>query len=72
MADQPIGQLLDALGVTADLDKADDVVHAAPLDDGMIHEFTTECPCGPTPITVPGGLILSHASLDGRERQEAS
>lgn len=51
---------------------ADDVVHAVPLDDAIVHEFTPECPCGPAPYTTPGGLILSHASLDGREHQEGS
>lgn len=47
-----------------------DVVHATPLDDGIIHEFTPDCPCGPVPQVVPGGVVLVHHSLDGREHQE--
>ncbi|MCX5144630.1 hypothetical protein [Streptomyces sp. NBC_00338] len=49
---------------------ADDVVHVTPLDDDIVHEFTPGCPCGPAPQVVPGGVILVHASLDGREHQE--
>ncbi|WP_405461702.1 hypothetical protein OG786_29545 [Streptomyces sp. NBC_00101] len=48
------------------------VVHATPLDDGIVHEFTHDCPCGPAPQVVPGGVVLVHASLDGREHQEAT
>ena len=49
---------------------AADVVHAVPLDDDIVHEFTPDCPCGPAPYTVPGGAILAHAGLGGREHQE--
>lgn len=49
-----------------------DVVHTVPLDDEIVHEFTPDCPCGPAPVSVPGGTLLSHASLDGREHQERS
>ncbi|MFJ8923838.1 hypothetical protein ACIREK_30725 [Streptomyces sp. NPDC102415] len=51
---------------------AADVVHAVPLDDGIVHEFTHHCPCGPAPQIVPGGVVLVHASLDGREQKETS
>lgn len=50
---------------------APDVVHVTPLDDGIVHEFAPSCPCGPAPHAVPGGVVLAHASLDGRETQEA-
>lgn len=50
---------------------AADIVHTVPLDDEIVHEFAADCPCGPTPVSTPGGTILSHASLDGREHQEA-
>ncbi|MBT3077656.1 MULTISPECIES: hypothetical protein [Streptomyces] len=49
---------------------AADTVHAVPLDDGIVHDFTPGCPCGPAPQAVPGGVVLVHASLDGREHQE--
>ncbi|MFD6490684.1 hypothetical protein [Streptomyces sp. NPDC060188] len=49
---------------------ADDVVHTVPLDDEIVHEFAPDCPCEPTPIGAPGGTILSHSSLDGREHPE--
>ncbi|MEU2996920.1 hypothetical protein [Streptomyces sp. NPDC006863] len=50
---------------------ADDTVHAVPLDDDIVHDFALDCACGPAPQVVPGGVVLVHASLDGREHQEA-
>ncbi|WP_432077845.1 hypothetical protein [Streptomyces sp. YPW6] len=50
---------------------ADNTVHAVPLDDNIVHDFAPDCACGPAPQVVPGGVVLVHASLDGREHQEA-
>jgi hypothetical protein len=51
---------------------ADDTAHAVPLDDLIVHEFTDDCPCGPSPRPVPRsdgsmGWLIVHHSLDGRE-----
>jgi hypothetical protein len=51
---------------------AGDVVHTAPLDDGIVHEFTTECLCGLTVLPVDDGGIVVHHSLDAREGAEQS
>jgi hypothetical protein len=54
---------------------ADDVVHAIPLDDEIVHDHADTCPCGPTARPTPmrgdaTGWIVTHHSLDGRELDE--
>lgn len=53
----------------------DFTAHAVPLDDVILHSFTTDCSCGPTPRPTPRGdgsqgWVISHHSLDGRELTE--
>lgn len=45
-------------------------LHVVPVADLVDHETTDECPCGPTPEFEPGGVVLVHHSLDGREKDE--
>lgn len=50
-------------------------VHVRPLDDVTAHPMADDCPCGPTaePVRCPDGTIgwlVTHHSLDGRERYE--
>lgn len=50
-------------------------VHAVPLDDVIVHEFSTACPCGPRARTIPregrpDGSVYTHHSVDGREFSE--
>lgn len=53
-----------------------DVSHIWPVNDLIEHEADDDgaCPCGPcmTPVSVDGnnGWLITHHSLDGRERQE--
>lgn len=54
---------------------SDTEVHAVPLDDVIVHEFTTDCPCGPRPRCIPregrpDGWVHTHHSADGREFNE--
>ncbi|MFD4394651.1 hypothetical protein [Kitasatospora sp. NPDC058478] len=49
--------------------------HTVPLDDLIVHELAQACVCGPQPVPVARGdgsvcWLLSHHSLDGRERRE--
>ena len=52
-------------------------VHVFPVNDWIEHDTTgDECPCGPTPEAVKRddgsvGWVVTHHSLDGRERHEA-
>jgi hypothetical protein len=68
-ADPPAGQWLAR--------QTDDfTAHSVPLDDVIVHEFTEDCPCGPTPAPTPRndgaqGWVVSHHSLDGREQYES-
>lgn len=53
-----------------------DAAHVVPLDDVIVHDFDANCPCGPTPKSVPSavdpsGVLVIHHSLDGGEQQEA-
>lgn len=51
-------------------------VHVVPVNDWIVHEAVgDECPCGPDVEPVPNedgtiGWLISHHSLDGRERYE--
>jgi hypothetical protein len=50
-------------------------VNVVPVDDLIGHEDSDECPCGPElqPVERDDGTIgwiLSHHSLDGREKDE--
>lgn len=51
-------------------------VHVYPVNDLIEHDTESEdCPCGPTPEAVPDqdgamGWLITHHSLDGRERFE--
>jgi hypothetical protein len=46
-------------------------VHVYPTHDLIEHETEgDECPCGPTVEFVPGGAVVVHHSLDGREKDE--
>jgi hypothetical protein len=49
-------------------------VHVVPVGDLVEHEVE-DCVCGPTPEPVfrgdgSNGWLITHHSLDGRERQE--
>lgn len=42
-----------------------------PTRDLIEHETVgDDCPCGPTTEFVPGGSVVVHHSLDGRELSE--
>ncbi len=50
-------------------------VHVVPVDDLVEHiEHDADCPCGPAVEHVPSetgdGWLITHHSLDGRERFE--
>jgi hypothetical protein len=50
-------------------------VHTVPLDDEIVHEFSTDCPCGPRARCIPregraDGWTYTHHSVDGREFNE--
>ena len=53
-------------------------VHVLPLGDLVEHDANCDCICGPdveyidpdTGITYPGGPVVTHHSLDGREQNE--
>lgn len=50
-------------------------VHVLPVDDLIEHEASDTCICGPTTEAVfrddgTNGWLVTHNSLDGRERQE--
>ena len=51
-------------------------VHTYPVNDLIDHEYTDECPCGPTVEPVMNdqdgsvGWQIIHHSLDGRELHE--
>lgn len=52
-----------------------DDVHVVPIGDLIDHEDGDDCPCGPAMIPVERddgsiGWVVSHHSLDGRERYE--
>ncbi len=52
-----------------------DDVHVVPVNDLIEHEDGDDCPCGPAMIPVERedgsiGWVVSHFSLDGRERFE--
>jgi hypothetical protein len=52
-------------------------VHAYPVDDVIEHVMGDDCPCGPAVEPVfdgDGGCgwLITHHSLDGRERFEPS
>ncbi len=52
-----------------------DDVHVVPIGDLIDHEDDDDCPCGPAMIPVERddgsiGWVVSHHSLDGRERFE--
>lgn len=52
-----------------------DEVHVLPIDDIVAHS-PNDCVCGPTTQAVPRddgsfGWVVTHHSLDGRERFEA-
>ena len=54
---------------------SDTEVHAVPLDDEIVHDFSEECPCGPRKRMIPregrpDGWVYTHHSLDGREFSE--
>lgn len=54
---------------------SDTTVHAVPLDDLIVHDFSEDFPCGPGARTIsrdgrPDGWIYTHHSLDGRELNE--
>lgn len=54
---------------------SDTAVHAVPLDDLIVHDFSEDCPCGPRARTIPrdgrpDGWIYTHHSLDSRELSE--
>ena len=43
-------------------------VHVLPVDDLIEHDETEDlCICGPTVTLEPGGRMVVHHSLDGRE-----
>lgn len=54
-------------------------IHVLPRRDVMDHEETHDCPCGPrvewidpdTGLAYPGGPVVIHHSLDGREAKES-
>ncbi len=52
-------------------------VHVFPINDLIDHDTDGgDCPCGPETIPVERddgsfGWVVSHASLDGRERSES-
>ncbi len=51
-------------------------VHVVPVNDLIDHEDADDCPCGPAMIPVERddgsiGWVVSHFSLDGRERFES-
>lgn len=55
---------------------ADDTLHTYPVGDLIEHEMSEDCICGPEiePVKRDDGSIaylVSHHSLDGRERLEA-
>lgn len=50
-------------------------IHVEPVGDLIDHEDSDECPCGPDIECVPNpdgsdGWLITHHSLDGRERFE--
>lgn len=53
-------------------------VHVVPIGDTIRHDYDDDCPCGPTPeyinpdtgLSYPGGAVVVHHSLDGREAHE--
>lgn len=45
-------------------------IHVIPIDDLIEHEETEDCVCGPEVEFVPGGAVIGHHSLDGRELEE--
>jgi hypothetical protein len=46
-------------------------VHVIPTDDLIEHETDgDDCVCGPTIEMTEGGWLVTHHSLDGRERGE--
>lgn len=45
-------------------------LHVVPTDDLIQHEDSESCVCMPTPEFAPGGVVLVHHSLDGRELRE--
>ncbi|WP_166435998.1 hypothetical protein [Cellulomonas shaoxiangyii] len=46
-------------------------VHVTPVADLIEHEEHGDgCPCGPDAIFEPGGVVMVHHSLDGREARE--
>ena len=56
-------------------DTSGTAVHAVPLDDVIVHDFSEDCPCGPRPRRIPrdgrpDGWTFTHHSLDGREFNE--
>lgn len=57
---------------------SDEAYHVVPVDDLLEHDTSTsepDCVCGPDVIPVERtdgsmGWVISHHSLDGRERHE--
>lgn len=49
-----------------------DGMHVIPVDDLVEHDTSVDgvCVCGPRQESVPGGWVVVHNSLDGRERFE--
>lgn len=47
-------------------------VHVLPVNDVIEHEDVGDkCICGPdVEVVEPNGLLISHHSLDGREKSE--
>jgi hypothetical protein len=44
--------------------------HVIPVGDLISHDETEDCPCGPQVTFLTGGKVVTHNSLDGRERSE--
>lgn len=43
-------------------------VHVHPINDSIEHDLESDdCVCGPSVEFVPGGMVVTHHSLDGRE-----
>lgn len=50
-------------------------VHVWPVDDLVAHVAQVDCLCGPAveyPSVANGAVLVTHASLDGREAREAA
>ena len=46
--------------------------HVLPAGDLIEHEETEDCACGPKVTFLTDGKVVTHNSLDGRERHESS